>query len=130
MSCRTRRPPPSSTRQSLSMGMPRRQFWKPAKQGANLHASWKQYLESAITTWRSFIEDFDKEDRRLEELIGKADMGLASCPELIRRGQESSDRGGAPRPNRDHRGRRRGIGPGLQSPAKSCEKGSKACWMA
>ena len=36
--------------------------------------------------------------------------GLASCPELIRRGQESSDRGGAPRPNRDHRGRRRGIG--------------------
>ena len=46
---------------------------------ANLHASWKQYLETAITTWRSFLEDFDKEDRRLEELIGKADMNLQAA---------------------------------------------------
>ena len=41
--------------------------------------SWRQYLESAIETWRSFIEDFDKEDRRLEELIGKADADLSTA---------------------------------------------------
>lgn len=46
---------------------------------ANLHAAWKQYLESAITTWRSFIEDFDKEDRKLEELIGTADIELQAA---------------------------------------------------
>jgi predicted nucleic acid-binding Zn-ribbon protein len=50
---------------------------------ANLHASWKQYLESAITTWRSFIEDFDKEDRRLEELIGQADSDLQVAPNSL-----------------------------------------------
>ena len=32
-----------------------------------------------METWRSFIEDFDKEDRRLEELIVKADADLSTA---------------------------------------------------
>ena len=50
---------------------------------SNLHASWRQYLGSAIETWRSFIEDFDKEDTRLEEAITKADQDLTTAQEVL-----------------------------------------------
>ena len=48
---------------------------------ANLHASWKQYLESAIETWKSFVTDFDNEDRKLEEQIIMAETALATAQE-------------------------------------------------
>ena len=48
---------------------------------ANLHSSWKQYLESAIETWKSFVTDFDKEDRKLEEQIIMAETALATAEE-------------------------------------------------
>ena len=48
---------------------------------ANLHASWKQYLESAIETWKSFVTDFDTEDRKLEEQIIMAETALATAQE-------------------------------------------------
>ena len=50
---------------------------------ANLHASWRQYLSTAIETWRTFIEDFDTEDRRLEAAIEKADAGLVTAQEVL-----------------------------------------------
>ena len=43
---------------------------------SNLHASWRQYLDSAIETWKNFIADFDAEDRRLEMEIDKANAEL------------------------------------------------------
>lgn len=50
---------------------------------ANLHASWKQYLESAIETGKSFVMDFDKEDRKLEEQIILAETALATAQEAL-----------------------------------------------
>ena len=50
---------------------------------ANLHASWRQYLDSAVETWKSFIEDFNKEDKRLEEEIGKSDAHLSAAQEAL-----------------------------------------------
>ena len=43
---------------------------------ANLHATWKQYLDSAIQIWRGFLEDFDTEDKKLEEQIQIAETAL------------------------------------------------------
>ena len=50
---------------------------------AHLHASWKQYLDAAIATWRGFLEDFDKEDRKLEEQIEQAELGLTTAQENL-----------------------------------------------
>eukprot|EP00435_Cladocopium_sp_Y103_P018127 s3376_g4.t1 len=55
-----------------------------AKQArANLHATWKQYLDSAIETWKGFLEDFDKEDRRLEENVNQAEEHLVKAKENL-----------------------------------------------
>eukprot|EP00435_Cladocopium_sp_Y103_P015262 s2571_g3.t1 len=55
-----------------------------AKQArANLHATWKQYLDSAIATWKGFLEDFDKEDRRLEENVTQAEEQLVKAKETL-----------------------------------------------
>eukprot|EP00435_Cladocopium_sp_Y103_P020880 s2399_g5.t1 len=50
---------------------------------ANLHATWKQYLDAAIATWKGFIEDYAKEDRRLEELVVQAETNLSAAKETL-----------------------------------------------
>ena len=96
---------------------------------ANLHASWKQYLESAITTWRSFLEDFDKEDRRLEELIGKADMNLQAAQNSL----DEAKKAATEEELKDQIETIEDEDEGLDRTAKSSQvmrEGSKACWMA
>ena len=50
---------------------------------ANLHATWKQYLDAAIQTWKGFLEDFDTEDRKLEEQIQAAETCLSTAQENL-----------------------------------------------
>ena len=50
---------------------------------SNLHASWKQYLETAIATWETYITDFDKEDQRLEAVIEQSLTSLATAQETL-----------------------------------------------
>ena len=50
---------------------------------ANLHATWKQYLDAAIQTWRGFLEDFDAEDKKLEEQIQNAEIALSTAQENL-----------------------------------------------
>lgn len=68
-------------------------FLEARKARANLHASWKQYLDAAITTWKGFLEDFDKEDRKLEEQIELAKTSLATAQEVLQ--DEADSRGSA-----------------------------------
>ena len=50
---------------------------------ANLHAVWKQYLDTAVQTWKGFLEDFDKEDKKLEDQITAAETGLSTAQENL-----------------------------------------------
>ena len=50
---------------------------------ANLHAVWKQYLDTAVHTWKGFLEDFDKEDKKLEDQITAAETGLSTAQENL-----------------------------------------------
>lgn len=68
-------------------------FLEARKARANLHASWKQYLDAAIATWKGFLEDFDKEDRKLEEQIELAKTSLATAQEVLQ--DEADSRGSA-----------------------------------
>eukprot|EP00435_Cladocopium_sp_Y103_P019413 s1029_g4.t1 len=46
---------------------------------ANLHSTWKQYLDAAVITWRGFIEDYANEDKRLEEAVKAAEEHLLAA---------------------------------------------------
>eukprot|EP00435_Cladocopium_sp_Y103_P066312 s917_g28.t1 len=71
-----------------------------AKQArSNLHATWKQYLDSAITTWKGFIEDFDKTKRRRTLPTPKA---FGCC-------QDGSHGEGIARASGSHRRRQHGL---------------------
>lgn len=50
---------------------------------ANLHTSWRQYLDAAVETWKTYIEEFEKEDKRLEEQVDQATQGLTSAQEFL-----------------------------------------------
>ena len=51
---------------------------------ANLHSSWNAFLESAITRWERYSEEFTQQDKDLASQIEKAKETMKACKEHFR----------------------------------------------